>query len=80
MLMSFCYISALEENDMQPDKINFVISTHGHSDHIGNNNLFLNAKHIVGFDMSYKDTYYPQPLSEGNSYITIIKPIPHTIL
>lgn len=34
-----------------------MISTHGHSDHIGNNNCFLQAKHIVGQSISFKDQY-----------------------
>lgn len=42
---------------MSPDDISYVINTHGHSDHIGNNNLFLQAKHIVGRNASFKDQY-----------------------
>lgn len=42
---------------MAPEDISFVINTHGHSDHIGNNNLFLQAKHIVGKSVSFKDEY-----------------------
>lgn len=40
-----------------PDDISTVINTHGHSDHIGNNNLFLKAKHIVGQNISFKNQY-----------------------
>ena len=40
------------KHQLEPDQIHYVISTHGHSDHIGNNNLFLNAVHIVGKSVS----------------------------
>lgn len=34
----------------------------------GNNNLFLNAKHIVGFCFSFKDQYYLHPFDQGIPY------------
>lgn len=58
-------VSALAAHNLVPDDINFVVSTHGHSDHIGNNNLFLKAKHIVGFSISFMDTYYLFPFDQG---------------
>lgn len=42
---------------MLPEDVSFVINTHGHSDHTGNNNLFLQAKHIVGQSISFKNQY-----------------------
>lgn len=42
---------------LSPDDISHLINTHGHSDHIGNNNLFLRAKHIVGQSVSFRDRY-----------------------
>jgi glyoxylase-like metal-dependent hydrolase (beta-lactamase superfamily II) len=45
--------------------IDYVVCSHGHSDHTGNNNLFLNAKHIVGFSISYKDQYFIHPFETG---------------
>lgn len=59
------YFAALESHDITPENIHYVISTHGHSDHIGNNNLFLMAKHIVGFSVSFKDEYYTHPFDKG---------------
>lgn len=50
---------------MKPEEINFVVSTHGHSDHIGNNNLFLNAIHIVGTTVSDKHVYFIHDFSKG---------------
>ena len=40
------------KHDLEPSQINYVVSTHGHSDHVGNNNLFLDAVHIVGKSVS----------------------------
>ncbi|XP_013135134.1 PREDICTED: metallo-beta-lactamase domain-containing protein 1 isoform X2 [Papilio polytes] len=62
-------ISALKSHGVIPEDINYVVSTHGHSDHIGNNNLFLKAKHIVGFSISYKDKYYIFPFDKGQEYV-----------
>lgn len=49
------------------DQIDYVISSHGHSDHTGNNNLFIeNVKqHIVGFCINFKDQYYAHPFEHG---------------
>ncbi|KAK9504913.1 hypothetical protein O3M35_009081 [Rhynocoris fuscipes] len=57
-------LDKLKVFDVKPDEIDYVISTHGHSDHLGNNNLFLNAKHIVGHCFSFKDEYYDDPFTE----------------
>ena len=38
----------IEDHKIDPSAMHYVVCTHGHSDHIGNNNLFLNASHIVG--------------------------------
>ncbi|XP_055680528.1 metallo-beta-lactamase domain-containing protein 1 [Lutzomyia longipalpis] len=52
-------LAALEKHNITPRDINFVVSTHGHSDHVGNNNLFLEAeKHIVGLSISKGETYF----------------------
>ncbi|XP_068626856.1 metallo-beta-lactamase domain-containing protein 1 [Battus philenor] len=61
-------ISGLKTHGLAPEDINYVVSTHGHSDHIGNNNLFLKAKHIVGFSISFKDKYYIFPFEKGEEY------------
>lgn len=43
---------------LEPSDITHVICTHGHSDHIGCNYLFLQAKeHIVGHAISNKNEY-----------------------
>lgn len=46
------------KHSVQPNEITHVVCTHGHSDHIGCNHLFLNAKeHIVGQAISFKNEY-----------------------
>ncbi|KAG6452416.1 hypothetical protein O3G_MSEX007606 [Manduca sexta] len=77
-------IAALQKHEVTPEMIDYVISTHGHSDHIGNNNLFLKAKHIVGFSISYKEQYFIHPFDTGDEYIinNSVKVIPtpgHTL-
>lgn len=49
--------SLLTRAELDPEDINFVVNTHGHSDHTGNNNLFLKAKHILGDSVSQGDFY-----------------------
>ncbi|KAH0945627.1 hypothetical protein HN011_000734 [Eciton burchellii] len=41
-------IEALAQHNIEPAQIDYVVCTHSHADHIGNNNLFTNAEHIVG--------------------------------
>lgn len=50
-------LEGLSSFDLSPKDVDIVVSTHGHSDHIGNNNLFLNATHIVGQSISRGETY-----------------------
>jgi glyoxylase-like metal-dependent hydrolase (beta-lactamase superfamily II) len=52
IIMNFLAGEKLGVND-----INYVICTHGHSDHIGNNNLFQDAIFIVSYDVSKRDVY-----------------------
>lgn len=63
--------SALSENNITRDDIHYCISTHGHSDHIGNNNLFLKAKHILGTNsVSFEDCYYNIDITSSDQKIT----------
>lgn len=48
----------LKLHHVKPDQIDYLVCTHGHSDHVGNNNLFLNAQHFVGTNKNHKNTYY----------------------
>ena len=50
-------ISKLAKENLTTDKIDFVVHTHGHTDHIANTYIFKNAK-IVGFgSINYKDEF-----------------------
>lgn len=51
-------LKELERHHVKPEKVDFLVCSHGHSDHVGNLNLFLNARHFVGSCMSYKNIYY----------------------
>lgn len=54
----FFFSTELLKHDVNTDDITHVVCTHGHSDHVGCNYLFLNAKeHIVGRGISNKDDY-----------------------
>ncbi|XP_066245351.1 metallo-beta-lactamase domain-containing protein 1 [Euwallacea similis] len=62
-------VAALQKHGITPNDINYVICTHGHSDHIGSNYLFQNAIHIVGFSVSQGDHYYLSPdIAKGDNY------------
>jgi glyoxylase-like metal-dependent hydrolase (beta-lactamase superfamily II) len=51
-------LQKLDEYSVKPDQVDYVVCSHGHSDHIGNLNLFLNAKHFVGSCLNFKDDYF----------------------
>ena len=51
-------ISRLEDFGYSCEDIKTVVCTHGHSDHVGNMNIFLQAKFIVSFDVCDKDGIY----------------------
>lgn len=61
-------LEGLQRNGLHPDDIDFVVSTHGHADHLGNNNLFLKATHIVGFTIFHKDKFYLHPFETETPY------------
>ena len=56
--------AALSLNGLETDKIDFIIGTHVHSDHIGNLNLFPRATHIVCYDINKGNVYYQHPFKE----------------
>ncbi|XP_022647845.1 metallo-beta-lactamase domain-containing protein 1-like [Varroa destructor] len=59
-------LNALAKRGITPDEITHAVATHGHSDHIGNLNHFLKAKHIIGTSMNYGEIYY-DVLQNGTS-------------
>lgn len=58
-------VAGLGHYGVECSDVDYVVCSHGHSDHTGNNNLFLNAKHIVGFSISSKDLYSIHPFETG---------------
>lgn len=48
----------LKYHHVSPEDVDFLVCTHGHSDHCGNMNLFLKATHFVGSCVSHKNLYY----------------------
>ncbi|XP_063216480.1 metallo-beta-lactamase domain-containing protein 1 [Bacillus rossius redtenbacheri] len=59
---------ALRVRSLKCEDIDYVVSTHGHADHVGNNNLFLNATHIVGTCIFKCDKFYNYDFDGGNPY------------
>ncbi|NXI75066.1 MBLC1 protein, partial [Anseranas semipalmata] len=52
-----------------PSDVTHVLCTHGHSDHVGNLNLFPEATVLVGFDLSRGEgRFLPQGLARGCPY------------
>ncbi|XP_052783046.1 metallo-beta-lactamase domain-containing protein 1-like [Mya arenaria] len=58
-------IGALELHGLTPADIAYVVCTHGHSDHVGNLNLFPGATFIVSVDISIGDSYIWHDFSMG---------------
>lgn len=61
-------LQSLKRRGLEPGDLQLVVGTHGHSDHIGNLNLFPSALTIVGYDISEGDIYRPNQLAEGQIY------------
>ena len=53
----FLIYSGLSKHSCSAEKIQFVVCTHGHSDHVGNLNLFPGAVHIVSHDICVGDQF-----------------------
>ncbi|NXV97615.1 MBLC1 protein, partial [Calonectris borealis] len=60
----------LGEQGLSPGDVTHVVCTHGHSDHVGNLNLFPRATLAVGWDLSRGDgRYLPQRPEEGRPLV-----------
>ncbi|KAG5314031.1 PREDICTED: metallo-beta-lactamase domain-containing protein 1 isoform X1 [Acromyrmex echinatior] len=57
-------IEALAQYNIEPKDIDYVVCTHSHSDHIGNNNLFTKAQHIVGLTVQCHTIFYENLISD----------------
>ncbi|NXG54069.1 MBLC1 protein, partial [Psilopogon haemacephalus] len=62
-------LGLLAAQGLRPEEVTHVVVTHGHSDHVGNVNLFPEATLVVGTDVSLQDgLYLPQGLAWGLPY------------
>jgi len=61
------YFSGLRAHCLTCSQIDYVIGTHGHSDHIGNLGLFTDATHIVSHDINRGKLYTSHPFNEVSS-------------
>jgi glyoxylase-like metal-dependent hydrolase (beta-lactamase superfamily II) len=64
-------IAALAEHGLNPEDIDYVVCTHGHIDHVGNNNLFPRATFLAGADRSVGDHFSSLDLSHGPVAVTV---------
>ncbi|XP_069739145.1 LOW QUALITY PROTEIN: metallo-beta-lactamase domain-containing protein 1, partial [Phaenicophaeus curvirostris] len=63
-------LQALSHHGLSPEGVTHVVCTHGHSDHVGNLNLFPRAELVVGFDVSRGDgVYRANALANGVPYV-----------
>ncbi|KAG5672602.1 hypothetical protein PVAND_002717 [Polypedilum vanderplanki] len=60
-------LKELKFHHVAPEDVDYLVCTHGHSDHCGNMNLFLKATHFVGSCVSHKHMYYYHDF-ENNPY------------
>jgi glyoxylase-like metal-dependent hydrolase (beta-lactamase superfamily II) len=58
-------VRQLAKNGLKPADIHFVILTHGHSDHVGNNNLFPDATFVLDSDVSKGDEFSVHSFRNG---------------
>ena len=57
-----------DKHNLAPENITHVICTHGHSDHVGNNNLFTNALLVFGQSVS-KGTEYDLTAFKNGKFV-----------
>jgi glyoxylase-like metal-dependent hydrolase (beta-lactamase superfamily II) len=61
-------LSALKNEGLNPRDIHYVVCTHGHSDHVGNVNLFPEATLILSYDVCKGDLYTFHEFVHGQPY------------
>uniref|UniRef100_UPI00398EB698 metallo-beta-lactamase domain-containing protein 1-like isoform X2 n=1 Tax=Pristiophorus japonicus TaxID=55135 RepID=UPI00398EB698 len=58
-------LQSLARHGLEPKDVSFVVCTHGHSDHVGNLNLFPDATFIVSYDICRGDIYLSHDFRAG---------------
>ncbi|KAJ8684171.1 hypothetical protein QAD02_019963 [Eretmocerus hayati] len=76
-------LDALTKKGLQPKDINYVVCSHSHADHIGNNSLFLEAdEHIVGLTAHRNSLFYERDMKKRDyklcEGVTVIATPGHT--
>ncbi|XP_052105790.1 metallo-beta-lactamase domain-containing protein 1-like [Mytilus californianus] len=76
-------LDGLEKHGLKPEQISFVVCSHGHGDHVGNNNLFTNAVHIVCYDVCVGEQYMLHQFDKGipyeiDDYVEVVPTPGHT--
>lgn len=69
---AYVLISELKKYNVKPNKIKYLICTHGHIDHIGNLNLFPDAVIILDSSFGYKPGFYGKHVRFGEIKLCII--------
>jgi glyoxylase-like metal-dependent hydrolase (beta-lactamase superfamily II) len=64
-------VAALAEHGTAADDVQWVINTHGHLDHVGNNNLFPAATFVLDGDLARDGTYWTHDFSRGPLSIAV---------
>ena len=63
-------LASLARQALRPEDIQYVISTHGHIDHVGNGNLFPHAIFVSSRDRAVGDAYDRLDFSAGPIQLT----------
>jgi glyoxylase-like metal-dependent hydrolase (beta-lactamase superfamily II) len=80
-------VAALAAAGVRPDEIDFVVNTHGHLDHVGNNNLFAGATFVLDVDIARHGEYWTHDFAKaplvlgsanGDGAITVVPTPGHT--
>jgi glyoxylase-like metal-dependent hydrolase (beta-lactamase superfamily II) len=58
-------LDALASQDLDPADIQVVVNTHGHLDHVGNNNLFPHATFLLDTDVARHGEYWTHDFARG---------------
>jgi glyoxylase-like metal-dependent hydrolase (beta-lactamase superfamily II) len=58
-------LDALAARGVNPGAVTWVVNTHGHLDHVGNNNLFPNATFVLDSDLARDGEYWIHDFRQG---------------
>lgn len=64
-------VDALAAQGVEPGQIEYVVLTHGHLDHVGNNNLFAHATFVLDNDVARDGEYWIHDFARGPFVIEV---------